>query len=80
MAAKLSEEEVIGRAIRRQRERAGLSAAEVERRAMLGRGNLSRLERGESHPRWGTLRRIAAALAIPLVRLLQEVERIERGE
>jgi hypothetical protein len=50
-------------ALRRQRERLGLSLSEVSRRSGIDTGDLSRLENGKIHdPRSSTLLRYASAL------------------
>jgi transcriptional regulator with XRE-family HTH domain len=50
-------------ALRRQRERLGLSLSEVSRRSGIDTGDLSRLENGKIHdPRSSTLSRYASAL------------------
>jgi transcriptional regulator with XRE-family HTH domain len=71
--------EAVALAVRRVRERAGMSEAEVERRAELPDGLVSAIERAETSPTWGTLRRIVYALGIPLPSLMEEVEAVEAG-
>jgi transcriptional regulator with XRE-family HTH domain len=48
--------------LRAARESAGVSLRELEERTGISRGNLSRLETGESNPTVATLRRYAAAI------------------
>jgi transcriptional regulator with XRE-family HTH domain len=69
--------EAIGLAVRRVRERAGMSEAEVEARAELREGSLASIECGETSPTWGTLRRIVYAIGISLPSLMEEVESVE---
>lgn len=69
--------ETIGLAVRRVRERAGMSAGEVEGRAELREGSLASIERGETQPTWGVLRRIVYAIGVSLPNLMEEVEEVE---
>jgi transcriptional regulator with XRE-family HTH domain len=69
--------ETIGLAVRRVRERAGISESEVERGAELREGSLAAIEGGEMSPTWGTLRRIVYAIGISLPALMEEVEEVE---
>jgi len=69
----------IGLAVRRVRERAGLSEAEVEKKAVLHEGAVASIEHGEISPTWGTLRRIVYAIGITLPHLMEEFEAVESG-
>lgn len=64
----------LGAAIAELRERAGLSEDELAARAELEAGEVSAIEAGELEPTWGDLRRIAAALGVPLPELLARSE------
>src|SRR5699024_7406670 len=55
---------------KRERLRAGLSLSEVARRAGIGKSTMSGLETGTGNPSLETLWALAAALDIPLARLL----------
>lgn len=55
----------ISRVLRRERERAGISAAELARRAGLGKATVSQLESGDANPSVETLWAVATALAVP---------------
>ncbi len=57
--------ERIARALRRERERAGLSAAELSRRASVSKATISQLESGAANPSVETLWAIATALGVP---------------
>lgn len=48
------------------RQRAGLSQEEVAKRLGTQKGNISRLERGDSNPGWKTLQRYAQACGFEL--------------
>jgi transcriptional regulator with XRE-family HTH domain len=67
----------LGAAIVHFRERAGLTTPQLARRAGITPANLRRIERGQAEPHWGTARRIAAAVPVPLADLLAEAERRE---
>jgi transcriptional regulator with XRE-family HTH domain len=72
----------LGAAIRDLRERqAGLTQAEVARRAALEPAWLSRIESGTANPSWGTVRRICDALGVRLadVAALADPERPRGG-
>jgi transcriptional regulator with XRE-family HTH domain len=60
----------IGRRLKALREAAGLSQAAVAARADISREYLIRLEAGQHDPTVGTLQRLAKALNVPLLRLL----------
>ncbi|MDN6158863.1 MAG: XRE family transcriptional regulator [Brevibacterium sp.] len=62
--------EQIAAAIRRERMRANLSLSEVARRAGIGKSTMSGLEAGAGNPSVETMWALAAALDIPLARLL----------
>ncbi|GIJ44468.1 XRE family transcriptional regulator [Virgisporangium aliadipatigenens] len=62
--------EAIARAIRRERERAGLSLTELARRAKLAKSTLSQLEAGTGNPSIETLWALGVALDVPFSRLV----------
>lgn len=62
--------EQIAVAIKRERMRANLSLSEVARRAGIGKSTMSGLEAGTGNPSIETMWALAAALDIPLARLL----------
>lgn len=66
----LSPSQQIAAALKRERLRAGLSLSEVARRAGIGKSTLSGLETGSGNPSLETMWALAAALDIPLARLL----------
>uniref|UniRef100_UPI0013B3B296 helix-turn-helix domain-containing protein n=1 Tax=Nonomuraea lactucae TaxID=2249762 RepID=UPI0013B3B296 len=61
---------LIAAAIRRERDRAGLSLSELAKRAGLAKSTLSQLEAGAGNPGVETLWAIAAALGVPFSRLV----------
>ena len=71
----LDPDAALGAAIAALRGRAGLSSAEVGRRAELEESQIEAIEAARLEPTWGELRRIAAALGVGLPELLEETER-----
>lgn len=61
---------LISASIRRERERAGLSMAELARRAGIAKSTLSQLESGAGNPSVETLWALGAALEVPFSRLV----------
>jgi transcriptional regulator with XRE-family HTH domain len=74
----------IAAAIRRERERAGISITELARRAGLAKSTLSQLESGTGNPSIETLWSLGVALGIPFSRLVEpppaRVQIIRAGE
>lgn len=62
--------EVIATALRRERERAGISLTELARRANIAKSTLSQLESGNGNPSVETMWALAVALGVPLSRLV----------
>ncbi|MGS9140063.1 helix-turn-helix domain-containing protein, partial [Salmonella enterica subsp. enterica serovar Infantis] len=62
---------VIARSLVRERQRTGLSRAEIARRAGIAKSTLSQLEAGNGNPRLETLCSLCVALDIPFARLLE---------
>jgi transcriptional regulator with XRE-family HTH domain len=61
----------IAAALRRERERVGISLAELARRAGLAKSTLSQLEAGAGNPSIETLWSLALALGVPFSRLVE---------
>ena len=61
----------IAAALRRERERAGISIAELARRAGLAKSTLSQLEAGTGNPSIETLWSLGVALDVPFSRLVE---------
>ncbi|QJY48375.1 helix-turn-helix domain-containing protein [Pseudonocardia broussonetiae] len=64
----------IAAALRRERERMGLSLTELARRAGIAKSTLSQLESGTGNPSVETLWAIAVVLDVPFSRLVDPVE------
>ncbi|HZN70650.1 MAG TPA: XRE family transcriptional regulator [Micromonosporaceae bacterium] len=73
MSENTSIAETIAAALRRERDRAGLSLTEVARRAGLAKSTLSQLESGVGNPSVETLWSIGVALGVPFSRLVEPV-------
>ena len=74
----------IAAALRRERERAGISIAELARRAGLAKSTLSQLESGAGNPSIETLWSLGVALGVPFSRLVEppvaQVRVVRAGE
>src|SRR5690348_9844592 len=74
----------IAASLRRERERAGISLAELARRAGLAKSTLSQLEAGTGNPSIETLWSLGVALGVPFSRLVEppvsQVRVIRAGE
>ena len=66
--------DVISASLRRERERHGISLAELARRANLAKSTLSQLEAGAGNPSIETLWALAVALDVPFSRLVDPPE------
>lgn len=64
----------IAAALRRERERVGISLAELARRAGLAKSTLSQLEAGTGNPSVETLWSLGVALGVPFSRLVEPPE------
>jgi transcriptional regulator with XRE-family HTH domain len=76
--------DVIAKSLVRERERTGMSLAEVARRANIAKSTLSQLEAGNGNPSLETLWALCVALNIPFARLLEpqgnSTQVIRKGE
>ena len=68
----------IAAALRRERERVGISLAELARRAGLAKSTLSQLESGTGNPSVETLWSLGVALGVPFSRLVEPPEPLIR--
>ncbi len=84
MAAGTSPLAAIAAALRRERERAGLTLSEVARRAGLAKSTLSQLESGTGNPSVETLWALGVALGVPFSQLVDppapQVRVVRAGE
>lgn len=62
---------IIAKALVRERQRTGLSLAEIARRAGIAKSTLSQLEAGNGNPSLETLWALCVALDIPFARLME---------
>src|ERR1700742_915250 len=68
---------IIAAAIRRERDRAGISLSELAKRAGLAKSTLSQLESGTGNPSVETLWALGGALGVPFNRLVDPPRRSE---
>lgn len=68
----------LGKAIRTLRHESSLSQESLGHRAEIHPTWISHIESGRINPTWGNVRRIAAGLEIPLPRLAELAEDMER--
>jgi transcriptional regulator with XRE-family HTH domain len=66
---------MIARAVRRERDRAGLSLSELAKRAGIAKSSLSQLEAGAGNPSVETIWALGVALDVPFSRLVEEPPR-----
>ena len=74
VARRSEPQEGLGVALRELRLERGLSQEELAHRASLHPTWISHLESGRENPAWGTVRRLAAALDVPLAVLAERAE------
>jgi transcriptional regulator with XRE-family HTH domain len=77
MAPRTEPQPGLGKAIKKVRAERGLSQEEVGRRAEIHPTWISHIESGRNNPAWGSVRRIAAALEVPLSELAALAEELE---
>ncbi|MCA1678210.1 MAG: helix-turn-helix domain-containing protein, partial [Actinobacteria bacterium] len=77
VARRTEPQEGLGAALRAIRLERGISQEEVAHRASLHPTWISHLESGRENPAWGTVRRLAAALEVPLSALAERAEGLE---
>ncbi|MGG7104129.1 helix-turn-helix domain-containing protein [Rhodococcus sp. 24CO] len=77
-------QQLVARALKRERTRAGLSISEVARRADIAKSTLSQLESGMGNPSLETLWALGNALGVPFAQLVdapsQPVQLIRAGD
>lgn len=69
----------VGERLRAHRERLGLSRQGLSNASGISRSTIAHLERGDQRPLPGTLRRLAASLAVPLHALAPDWDAAEHG-
>ena len=68
-------QEALGRAIRQLRDERGLRQKDLAQAADMNVTAISHIERGRANPAWGTVRRIASALGVPVSEVAARAER-----
>lgn len=69
--------EALALAIRAARQRAGLSQQQLADAADLSLRAIDDTEENRTEPKWGTLRRVAKGIGVPLEVLFEEAEELE---
>ena len=72
-----SAQPALGQAVRTLRQKTGLSQDALAARAGLDASSIARIEAGQVDPTWGSMRRIAAGLGVPLEELAELAETLE---
>lgn len=67
----------LGKAVRQLREARGVTQEALAHEAEVTTGTLSMIERGQSNPAWGTVKRIAGALGVSIAELAHTAEQLE---
>ena len=80
MAPRTEPQPGLGGAIRQLRTERGMSQEELGHRSGVHPTWISHLESGRNNPAWGSVRRIAAALEVPLWELAKLAEELELGQ
>jgi transcriptional regulator with XRE-family HTH domain len=73
-------QEALGRAIRQLRDERGLKQKELARAADMDVTAISHIERGRSNPAWGTVKRIATALDVPVSEVAARAEQLRPAD
>jgi transcriptional regulator with XRE-family HTH domain len=74
-----SAQPALGRAVQALRQKAGLSQEALAARAGLDPSSIARVEAGQVDPTWGSMRRIASGLGVPLEELAELAETLEES-
>ncbi len=77
MAPRTEPQPGLGRAIKQRREEQGLSQEALGLAAEIHPTWISHIESGRNNPAWGSVKRIAAALDLPVSELAQRAEALE---
>jgi transcriptional regulator with XRE-family HTH domain len=70
----------LGRAVKHRREELGLTQEQLANNTDLHQRWISNVETGKRNPSYGSLRRLAAGLGLPVSELIQRAEQIEAQE
>jgi transcriptional regulator with XRE-family HTH domain len=76
----IQDHRILGRALRKLRDQAGLRQEELAARAGIGVTYVSQLENGHRGARWHTLRRLLRALGANLHQLADAVAEVEKHD
>lgn len=80
MARRAEPQPELGRAIRRLRKERDLSQEELGHLSEIHPTWISHIESGRTNPAWGTVRRIAKVLDVPLSEIVLLAERLAEDE
>ena len=80
MAPRSEPQPALGQAIRQLRKERNLSQEELGHRSEIHPTWISHIESGRANPAWGTVRRIAAVLELPLSEIVLLTERLAEDE
>jgi transcriptional regulator with XRE-family HTH domain len=80
MSASPAFQQALGLAVKRRREELGLTQEQLANNTDLHQRWISNVETGKRNPSYGSLRRLATGLGLPVSELLQRAERIEAPE
>jgi XRE family transcriptional regulator, regulator of sulfur utilization len=69
-------QEALGRAIRQLRSERGIRQRDLAQAADMNVTAISHIERGRANPAWGTVKRIATALGVPVSEVAARAERL----
>lgn len=76
MGRRLEPQEALGQAIRELRGQRGLTQRQLADAADVNETWISHIEAGRTNPAWGTVVRIASALAVSVSELAERAERV----
>jgi transcriptional regulator with XRE-family HTH domain len=80
MSASSAFQHALGLAVKHRREELGLTQEQLANDTDLHQRWISNVETGKRNPSYGSLRRLATGLELPVSELLQRAERIEAQE
>jgi transcriptional regulator with XRE-family HTH domain len=80
MAPRTEPQPGLGRAIRQLRNKRGLSQEKLGHLSEIHPTWISHIESGRNNPAWGSVKRIAAALGVPISELARRAEQLEADQ